>query len=305
MYLMIPIILQILNMNRIYTFDKNTKKFTYRIDNFDKITTDSFFDAVDKTVKDIKKEMTTLGLDKIGLCLSGIDSELIAHYIHLNDIPVEYFFFHINGINDSTKIIVEEIAKKYDVKLNIYKFTVDEILKSIIHENFEIAEVCWPTYSTVPYILKLIPNDFYVIVGEGDLEKDSVNKYLTIFNRKIVNYDSNMFYIPMHLTEIAYQQSLNFYKKSGEMNFYSRIFDSWYHILNSNKLRTNGKFFYDPKSILLADLVKMNFVSPLKTLNFENTELVNKIIDILKNKGSANWDPYIGDVVLVPKNLIY
>ena len=56
MYLMIPIILQILNMNRIYTFDKNTKKFTYRIDNFDKITTDSFFDAVDKTVKDIKKK---------------------------------------------------------------------------------------------------------------------------------------------------------------------------------------------------------------------------------------------------------
>jgi hypothetical protein len=49
----------------------------------------------------------------------------------------------------------------------------------------------------------------------------------------------------------------------------------------------------------------MNFLSPLKTLNFENTELVNKIIDILKNKGSANWDPYIGDVVLVPKNLIY
>ena len=83
-------------MNRIYTFDKNTKKFSYRIDDFDKVTTDTFFDAVDKTVKDIKKEMTALGLEKIGLCLSGIDSELIAHYIHLNDIPVEYFFFHIN-----------------------------------------------------------------------------------------------------------------------------------------------------------------------------------------------------------------
>jgi hypothetical protein len=142
-------------------------------------------------------------------------------------------------------------------------------------------------------------------VGEGDLEKDSVNKYLTIYNKKITNYDSSMFYIPIHLTEIAYQQSLNFYKKSGEMNFYSRIFDSWYHILNSNKLRTNGKFFYDPKSILLADLVKMNFVSPLKTLNFENMKLADTIITLLKNKGSANWDPYIGDVVLVPKNLIY
>jgi hypothetical protein len=285
-------------MNRIYTFDKNTKKFTYQIDNFDKVTTDTFFDAVDKTVKDIKQEMTGLGLDKIGLCLSGIDSELIAHYIHLNDIPVEYFFFHINGINDSTKIIVEDIAKKYGVKLNIYEFSIDDILKSIIHENFKITEVCWPTYSTVPC-------DFYIIVGEGDLEKDSVNKYLTIFNRKITNYDSSVFYIPMHLTEIAYQQSLNFYKKSGEMNFYSRIFDSWYHILNSNKLRTNGKFFYDPKSILLADLVKMNFVSPLKTLNFENMKLADTIITLLKNKGSANWDPYIGDVVLVPKNLIY
>jgi hypothetical protein len=172
-------------MKRIFNYNKQESQFSYSVDNFDEIDTSDFFEAVDKTVKDIKKEMNLLNLHKISLLISGIDSEIIAKYIILNDIPVEFYFLHIQGVNDSHKELVELIANKYDVRLNIIKTSFKEVTETIIFETFSYCEIKIPTYLTVPYLIKFTPQDSFVIVGEGDLEKTNVLKYLNVYNNKI------------------------------------------------------------------------------------------------------------------------
>jgi hypothetical protein len=52
-----------------------------------------------------------------------------------------------------------------------------------------------------------------------------------------------------------------------------------------------------------------NFISPIKTLNFEyerSKELMQRIkYKIATSSTSANWSLFIGDVVIVPKELIF
>jgi hypothetical protein len=294
-------------MKRIFNYNKQESQFSYSVDNFDEIDTSDFFEAVDKTVKDIKKEMNLLNLHKISLLISGIDSEIIAKYIILNDIPVEFYFLHIQGVNDSHKELVELIANKYDVRLNIIKTSFKEVTETIIFETFSYCEIKIPTYLTVPYLIKFTPQDSFVIVGEGDLEKTNVLKYLNVYNNKISIDNSSFCYIPIHLAEIVYTLSLKKYNRYGESNFYSRKFDTWYHILNDSRLQSNYKFYYDPKSKLLNEICKNNFISPIKTLNFtyKNSKSIMDTIEInLKNKESKNWNPYIGDIVVVPRDLL-
>lgn len=295
-------------MKRIFNYNKQESQFSYSVDNFDQITTANFFEAVDKSVKDIKEEMNLLNLNKISLLISGIDSEIIAKYIILNNIPVEFYFLHIQGVNDSHKELVEFIAKRYDVKLNVITTSFKEVTETIIFETFSYCEIKIPTYLTVPYLIKFTPRDSFVIVGEGDLEKTNVLKYLNVYNSKISIDNSSFCYIPMHLAEIVYTLSLKKYNRHGESNFYSRKFDTWYHVLKDSRLHSNCKFYYDPKSKLLNDICKNNFVSPIKTLNF-TYEKSKDIIDIinknLKDKESKNWTPYIGDIVTVSKDLLY
>ena len=296
-------------MKRIFEYNKTISEYSYRVAEFDKITTGDFFEAIDKTVKDIKAEMASLGLKKIALLISGIDSELIAKFINLNNIEVEYFFLHIPGVNDEHKYLVESIAKLYKSKINIVSIDERTVLEKAIVETFDTCEISIPTYLVVPYILKFIPKDFYVIVGEGDLEKTDVNKYLYIFNKKIKEYNSDNFYIPMHLSEISYFRILKNNNLYGETNFYSRLFDTWYHILRDVRLKTNGKFFYDPKTYLLKEMCGNNFISPIKTLNFEyerSKELMQQIkYKIATASTSTNWSLFIGDVAIVPKELIF
>lgn len=294
-------------MNRIFNYIKEESKFNYSIDNFDKITTSDFFEAVDKTVKDVLMEMQHLKLNKVALLISGIDSEIIARYLYLNKVDTEYYFLHILGVNDEHKQLVEKISKKYKTKLNIISIDEKTILDKTIFESFNICEVKIATYLTIPHLIKFIPDDFYIIIGEGDIEKTNVNKYLNIYYQKIKNFNSGFYYIPMHLSEIMYRSVLNNYNKLGESNFYSRVFDIWYHILSDSRLRTNGKFFYDPKTKLLNEICKNDFISPTKTLNFQylnSKRIIDQIEIKLLTKQSDNWHPCLGDVVKVPKDLL-
>lgn len=295
-------------MDRIFNYDKDNSNFSYSIKNFDKITTSDYFEAVDKSIEDIFDEMKTLKIDKIALCLSGIDGEIIAKRLLKYQRHVEYFFLHIVGINDNHKTIIEQVAESHKIKLNVITTTFDFILNDYCQEVFEYCEVTMATYISIPYLIKCIPDDFYIIVGEGDLEKSDANKYRKIFHSKIKNPRSDKIYVPLHLTEIIYNLSLKNYGKHGESNFYSRKFDTWYHVLKDNRLITNYRFYYDPKADLIYDLCGKDFICPIKTLNYtfgDHWNLMKNIHSKLEPLSSKNWSFVIGDVITVEKELVF
>lgn len=290
-------------MQRIWEFD-NKANFSYRLEKFETISTKSFLEAIDKTVSVVFNDAVLANKQKIALCLSGIDSELIAHYLHHKSIPTEYFFLHIPTVNDSTLLLCRQISKKYNTQLNVVTVNFDKLVE-YVDESFNITKVCAPTYLVIPYLLKNIPNEFYIVIGEGDLEKDNFNRYSQIYQQGKDTISDQYFYVPMHLTEISYSLALTYYGKSGESNFYSRTFDLWYHILRDPDLITNGKFFYDTKSKLFKKFVG-DFLSPEKTLNFLNQDQKLEIIQKAFNLGQEipQWHRFIGDLVKIPKSLI-
>lgn len=293
-------------MHRNYTFCKKQFSFSYSLDNLDTVCTDNLIDAIDLTSLSIFEELKNNNLESVALCLSGIDSELIADSLYRNKIPTEYYFLHILGINDNSLDLVKNISIKYDTKLNLVTI-FPSVIKEYSLENFHKNFVCFPTYSTVPYLLEKIPRNQYTIVGEGDIEKTDILRYLKIFNNKVNKYDKNFFYIPIHLSEISYKKTLETNGKLGETNFFSRNFNVWYHLLKDKRLITNEKFYYDPKTVLLKELTKGKFLSPIKTLNYDNFQSIDYIMNDLRKIGQGfnNWHPYIGDVVKISKDLIF
>ena len=300
-------------MKRDFTFSNTDCSFSYQISDFDKITTKDFFEAIDLTSTEIYDEMKQKNISSVALLLSGIDSEMIANSLYNLKIPTEHYFFHITGVNDHLKELVESISKKYDTKLNIFESTLDEVLNYTLN-NFHNNYIAYPLYSAIPFFMDRIPNNQYIIIGEGDLEKRDLVKYFKIYEKK-ANTDDQTFYIPMHLCEITYRMALDNANKIGESNFYSRNFNLWYHILKDNRLITNEKYYYDPKTVLINEIkAEKQLLSPIKTINFsttrtnnENLVKYNSIMEQLKEIGhqNTNWNHYIGDLVSVPKDLVF
>lgn len=294
-------------MKRIYNFDPTTFKFSYSLDKIDDITTANFIDAIDLACNKLKDTIKNNNCNTIALFLSGVDSELIARSLHLHRIPTEYYFLHILKVNKSDLILVRKIAERYNTKLNVITIEFSELLNNISVENFNIHKVCFPTYASVPYLIKHIPDDYYIVIGEGDIEKTNDKKYSKLFNKKITNYDPNYLYIPMHLSEISYTLSIDYYKKKGEGNFFSTDFNLWYHILSSTELISNGKYHYDPKTNFLQTIKdRLNLLSPIKTLNFENQFYWKLLFDQLYNYGTSipNWSNEIGDIAKIHKDYL-
>ena len=300
-------------MKRDFTFSNTDCSFSYQISDFDKITTKDFFEAIDLTSTEIYDEMKQKNISSVALLLSGIDSEMIANSLYNLKIPTEHYFFHITGVNDHLKELVESISKKYDTKLNIFESTLDEVLNYTLN-NFHKNYIAYPLYSAIPFFMDRIPNNQYIIIGEGDLEKRDLVKYFKIYEKK-ANTDDQTFYIPMHLCEITYRMALDNANKIGESNFYSRNFNLWYHILKDNRLITNEKYYYDPKTVLINEIkAEKQLLSPIKTIKFSTTKTnndnlvkYNSIMAQLKEIGhqNTNWNHYIGDLVSVPKDLVF
>jgi len=300
-------------MKREFTFSNTDCSFTYNITDIDKITTQDFFEAIDLTVTEIYDEIKQKNLSSVALLLSGIDSEMIANSLYNLKIPTEHYFFHIIGVNDHLKELVESISKKYDTKLHIFESSLKDVLDYALN-NFHKNYVAYPLYSVLPFFMEKIPNNQFIVIGEGDLEKRDLVKYFKIYEKKS-NNDETSFYIPMHLCEITYRLALDSANRVGESNFYSRNFNLWCHILRDNRLITNHKYYYDPKTVLQEEIrVSKKFLSPTKTINFSgrntnkgNLAIYNDAMTKLKEIGNQNthWSHYIGDLVRVPKDLVF
>jgi len=294
-------------MKRIYNFNPVSFEFSYSLDGIDDITTIDFIDAIDQACNNLKNTIINNNCNTVALFLSGIDSELIARSLYNQKISTEYYFLHILDVNELDLLLVRKIAEKYNTKLNVITIKFNELLSNISIDNFNIHKICFPTYASVPYLIKHVPDDYYIVIGEGDIEKTNDVKYSKLFNEKITYYDPNYLYVPMHLSEISYNLSLEYYKKKGEGNFFSTDFNLWYHILNSTELISNGKYRYDPKTNFLQNIKdRLNLLSPIKTLNFENQYYWKLLFDHLHSYGTniTNWSSGIGDIVKIHRDYL-
>jgi len=131
-------------MDRVWSLSSDFN-FDFKLSNFDRITTTDYLDSIDKTVKIIFDEMSSLNLNKVGLCLARVDSELIAHYLFINDVITEYVFLDIDGTNRDDLILCQNIAKKYNKKLNVISITKDQLLEQIIDAKFNLHNLFLPT----------------------------------------------------------------------------------------------------------------------------------------------------------------
>lgn len=293
-------------MDRVWSLNKKLE-FTYRLENFDTITTENYIEAVDKTTASIIDNMTRLCFKKVGLCLSGMDSEIILRSLIKHDIDVECFFLLIENHNLEDLELVKKLTAIYSKPLHVVSLSLSDLLDFHIYRNFLITKVCWPTYVSVPSLIEQIPIDYFIIIGEGDLEKNNNFRYERIFYNHIKSIDTRAFYIPISLTEISYQLSFDYFNRQGEANFFSRIFDTWYHVLRNPLLKTNRKYYYDPKEYFMADLAKVNnYHSPLKTLNYKQQNLKYSIMKNLYEfgQGIKHWDPFKGNIITIPESLI-
>jgi hypothetical protein len=291
-------------MKREFTFSKTDCSFSYQVSDFDKITTKDFFEAIDLTNTQIFDEMKQKNISSVALLLSGIDSEMIANSLYNLKIPTEHYFFHITGVNDYSKELVESISKKYDTKLNVFEASLDDVLNYTLN-NFYENYIAFATYAAIPFFIDKIPNDRYIIIGEGDLEKRELTKNFTIYENKKNKDDEQFFCIPMHLTQTTYKTTLDNANKVGETSFYTRNFNLWHHILKDNRLITNEKYYYDPKTVLIKEmLISKKFLSPIKTLNFlAKCNIKSKLQEI--GHQNIHWNHYIGDLVRIPKDLVF
>ena len=69
----------------------------------------------------------------------------------------------------------------------------------------------------------------------------------------------------------------------------------------------NFKFFYEPKESIIFPDYRHQSVYKKKTDNFvfgKNSEVAVKIMSHLQKTAGANWSPYIGTTLRIPRNLI-
>lgn len=144
----------------------------------------------------IRNRLTELSDKKLAICVSGIDSELIAREASSIGLNFELFFLSNWGLNDYMLTLAQQLATELNAKLNVVTITKEETFEFVKKYYLEVR-VNKPTYLILPMLFAAIPDDFYIICGEGDINKTaaaypksiSVNtpasKYLTISNTEI------------------------------------------------------------------------------------------------------------------------
>lgn len=254
-----------------YTFDPyNPNSFQYSLTNLDQITTTNLDQAMRKAAKLTKQKIESLGLKKVAICLSGMDGELILHYLINEGVHVECWTNNIEGIEPDMLIKTLAVCQKYNVSHHIINISTNELLNSDI--LFEINEKCFAKhypYVTHPIAIKNIPDDYYIILGNGTLERTSP-KYERII---VLNLDKdfdlkNNYYIPIDgYSQVVMELALKAYNKQGDSLWYSSCWDLWYHTLKHHALHTNGFSYYDDSHVRNDSFRHLNCLFSERTIS--------------------------------------
>lgn len=146
----------------------------------------------------------------LAICISGKDSEIIAREAADLGIPAKLYFLKIGNVNADHVAAVQKIAMDTGLKLTIVDLPDDKI-EAVAEESFRLMNVYYPTYLLLPFLFKAIPATEFIVVGEGDLDKQHPH-YDDFFKQPG---------IPMVGSEIAYRVWAQANARDGEFYFFS------------------------------------------------------------------------------------
>jgi hypothetical protein len=174
----------------------------------------------------IRNRLMQLSDKKLAICISGIDSEIIAREAKDLGLNFELFFLSNWGINDYMLVLAQQLATELSVNLNVTTVTREDAF-DFAKLQYKKVRVNKPTYLISPMLFSVIPEDYYIICGEGDINK-SDGDYKNTNN---VAGNTTKF-LSMSTTEIAYWLWAREHNRAGDYYFHSStkelILSSWH-----------------------------------------------------------------------------
>lgn len=222
----------------------------------------------------VSNKLKSISDKSIALCISGIDSEIVAREAVSLGLKPELYFLDIWGINNYILYTARELASELGLNLNVVSMTRDEAYNEA-EVSYQLYRYNKPTYMVLPYLLDKLPDDQWPVVCEGDLTKDNYlyNFYLTEFPKKITPTPGLM----VTNTEIGYWLWAIKNNRPGDYYFHSsttELITSCWNDSDMNKEfpGTNNRSVIDK----FWDLSALKFKE--KTTNWDVYHKENKLI---------------------------
>jgi len=179
----------------------------------------------------IRNRLMQLSDKKLAVCISGVDSEIIAREAKDIGLNFELFFLSNWGINDYMLTLCQQLSTELDVKLNVVTVTREDAF-SFAKEQYDKVRVNKPTYLILPMLFSAIPNDYYIICGEGDINKSDGD-----YQNSDIITEQNTKFLSMSNTEISYWLWARQHNRNGDYYFFAStkelILSSWHDPLTT------------------------------------------------------------------------
>ena len=170
----------------------------------------------------IRNRLTQLGNQKLAICISGIDSEIIAREAKDLGLSFELFFLSTWGMNDYMLMQCEQLSRELNSKLNVISVSREDAFH-FSKIQYPKVRVNKPTYLILPMLFSAIPEDYYIICGEGDINKgdrDYQNPDIMIPDAGTIDI-RNPNCITISNTEIVYWLWARENSRNGDYYFFS------------------------------------------------------------------------------------
>lgn len=174
----------------------------------------SFREEVDRACQqvDLNREGKT-----VALCYNGgLGSEVIARALHRHGIPFELYFLDLWGLNrPHFDQWAGEFAREIGKNIKIFCLDREYFYEEHAPKTFLETGLALPTYLAITYLFDQIPEDQFIVVGEGDL-----SRFGSWLNQSKGNEISRTS-LPFSPRQIFYYLWNRTRERAGEFSFFS------------------------------------------------------------------------------------
>lgn len=158
----------------------------------------------------------------VALCLSGgIDSEVIALGMQELGIPFEMYFLDNWELNRSTyEQWIKPLASKLKQEVNVVTLERSYFREELALKAFRQMGVEYPTYLSMTHLFDSIPEDRFIVTGDGDLDRAG-DMFRAIGNKSSVGTGTTGLYGPYATSSIAYHLWAGANKRRGQFYFFN------------------------------------------------------------------------------------
>jgi hypothetical protein len=120
--------------------------------------------------------------DKISVCISGRDSEVILHTLQSlgANFDMWYANYWVNGEDWPMMDKLNKCSQKYGCELHVVNISQSEF-ETAIFGFAQTVGVCEPAIAGLVHMISLIPENNLVVIGDGDIAKSN-SRYNSVWN---------------------------------------------------------------------------------------------------------------------------